>query len=512
MRAAKFWAAQGAPLLLTLPWLVPPQQAPSPAVIPWLVTLACASLLVLSLGEADERGVPEGDGTLGQSVALAWLTAAVISTFIGLCQYFNIEDIFFWMTSADPGQIYGNLRQRNQYATLTNIGLAAVLWWAASDAARGRWTSGFALMGAVLAAGNAASGSRAGLVELLFVSVLYLWWSRQAPRNVGRQLVATWMAYALAASLLAWRAEHGAAVGGILARAHDGLPACATRPVMWQNVLELIWQRPWSGWGWGELDYAHFISDYRGMRECELIDNAHNLFLHLAVELGVPVSLLVLGLVFYGVWKGKPWRERDRTRQLLWAVLGLILLHSMVEYPLWYGPFMLSACLAGFLLCFPCVVWTRALAAQGGGVARSAMMLAGFTLLGVVYAAWDYQRVSQIYLPPEQRAASFREHTLAKIQDSWLFRDQVRFAEYSITPLTMDSAPRLLALGSELLHYSPEPRVVEKLIESARLLGRGPEASYYEQRYRTVYPDDYQHWAARQAAVVSGGTSSQSAR
>jgi hypothetical protein len=103
-------------------------------------------------------------------------------------------------------------------------------------------------------------------------------------------------------------------------------------------------------------------------------------------------------------------------------------------------------------------------------------------------AAWDYHRVSQIYLPLEQRASAYKEHTLDKIRSTWLFQNQVRFAELTTTPLTPANAAQLNALAHNVLHYSPEARVVAVLIHSARLLGREDEALFYEQRWRAAYP------------------------
>ncbi|WP_258305060.1 O-antigen ligase family protein, partial [Escherichia coli] len=76
-------------------------------------------------------------------------------------------------------------------------------------------------------------------------------------------------------------------------RMADGSQTCVGRATLWSNVLELIAQRPWAGWGWGELDYAHYIHPFAGERFCVLLDNAHNLPLHLAVELGLPAALLL---------------------------------------------------------------------------------------------------------------------------------------------------------------------------------------------------------------------------
>ena len=122
-------------------------------------------------------------------------------------------------------------------------------------------------------------------------------------------------------------------------------------------------------------------------------------------------------------------------------------------------------------------------------------MLASIIIAFVVCAAWDYHRVSQIYLPPEDRSPAYRSNTLAKIQGSWLFQNQVRFAELTTTRLTSDNAARINTMAHELLHFSPEARVVEKLIDSAGLLGKLDEVRYFEARYSAAYPLEHANWA-----------------
>ena len=221
--------------------------------------------------------------------------------------------------------------------------------------------------------------------------------------------------------------------------------------------------------------------------------NVVDLPLHLAVELGLPVAVLLCSAIVWLIWRARPWQETDPSRQLAWGVLALIALHSMLEYPLWYGPFQMAVGLCIGLL------WRRssaasALTASSGGT-QALRVCSVFVLLGVAYAAWDYRRVSQIYLAPEHRATAYRDHTLEKIQGSWLFRDQVRFAELTLTPLTPQNASQLNAMAHEMLHFSPESRVVEKLIDSALLLGRDDEAQAFMRRYQAAYPQAYAAWA-----------------
>jgi hypothetical protein len=289
---------------------------------------------------------------------------------------------------------------------------------------------------------------------------------------------------------------------GMFARLREGDALCSSRLTLWSNVLHLIAKRPWLGWGWGELDYAHFFTLYDGPRFCDILDNAHNLPLHLAVELGVPVAVAFCGGVAWWVWRSKPWHETDPMRQLAWMVIMIIGIHSMLEYPLWYAPFQIALGLGLGLLVKPreqpAVVPESKASWWSQRTPSVALAVALFT--ACMYAAWDYRRISQIYLDPMARAPEYRYDTLAKIQDSWLFRRQVQFAELTTSRLTPQNAERVHALALELLHFSPEARVVEKLISSAQLLGLDGEAAFYAKRYEAAFPAAYDQWMKRRHA------------
>jgi len=496
---------------LTLPWLNPFSPGPTPNVIPWLIALVGFACLLPWAARARPA-------QLAALAASGWLSAALLSALLGLLQYFGATGTLApWVNQTGLGEAFANLRQRNQFATLTNIGLVALLWWQAraadtpDRAAQPQrtepltWHSGAAVL---LALGNAASSSRTGLLQLLLLTLLAGVW--RAPGRGWRQpalglLLTALLAYAVGALALPLLAGLDLQASGMLARLQQGDPPCNSRLTLWANVLHLIAQKPWLGWGWGELDYAHFITLYPGARFCDILDNAHNLPLHLAVELGLPLTLALCGCGLWLTLRAQPWRERDATRQLAWAVLALILLHSLLEYPLWYGPFQLAFGLSLWLL------WRRprrAVAAQeprmpGGAAPVSfqeskpfrplAPVLATSIAILIVamagYVAWDYRRVSQLYLIPMLRAPAYREQPLAKLQGSWLFQDQLRFAELTTTSLTPANAAHLHALALALLHFSPEPRVVEKLIDSAVLLGRPDEAQFYRLRYQAAFPE-----------------------
>jgi len=480
-------AAIAAFLLVALPWLNPFSPGPTSSVAPLLFAWLCAALLLGLSALAPQR---LAGGRWVPAIALAWLAAAALSAVMGLLQYFGAATALGgWVNATEVGVAFANLRQRNQFATLVHMGLLALLWWASSKRVS---TLTLVALAVLLGAANAASSSRTGLLQLVLVAALVGWWGRWREPRVGLVMLAVGAAYVLALFALPWLAGLDPS-SGAWARLRAGDAACSSRLTLWANVLHLISQKPWLGWGWGELDYAHFITLYPGARFCDILDNAHNLPLQLAVVLGVPAALLLCGAAVWLVWRAKPWHETDATRQLTWGVLAVLGLHSLLEYPLWYGPFQVAAVLCVGLL------WRAPL---GNDFKRfRALALAGKALLAIIMivvvalVAWDYHRVRQIFLPPAQRAVAYQTDALAKAQGAWWFARQAQFAELTTTPLTPGNAARLHALTKDLLHFSPEPRVIETLIDTAALLGREDEVAFYTVRYQAAFPERYARWA-----------------
>lgn len=520
-------------VLVALPWLNPFAPGPSSWVGPWLFSATCAALAfglqghggprwpvaavlggiggwaILRTGWSPETlaaaaacllvwmmaaitaAAPDRD-RLVRLIATAWAAAAAASTAAALLQYFGAADwLAPWVNQSAAGEAYANLRQRNQFASLTVIGMAAILWLAARGAMR--WPALVAM--AWLAAGNAVTTSRTGLLELLLLGIATSWWA--GPRSPRMRL---WLlglaAYVAAAVALPWLAEllTGEPANSLWGRVSSS-ESCGSRIVLWSNVLTLIAERRWLGWGWGELDFAHYATLYAGPRFCDILDNAHSLPLHFAVELGLPAALVLCGAIVAGVWSGRPWRERDDVRQLAWAVLLVLGVHSLLEYPLWYGPFQMALGLALGLL-WPAPA-TESNAAGPVASRLGTSLLALGLLTAAAYAAWDYFRASQVYLPPERRAPGWQSDPLARLGGSWLFGSQVRFAELTLTPVTRGNAARLYDDAADLLHYSPEPAVIEKLLDSALALGREDEVLLHLARFRAAFPQAYAAWATR---------------
>lgn len=469
----------GVVLLLVLPWVHAWASGPLTNLVPWLVSWACLVLVLMFSNKLTAL-----------ALAQSWAIAAVLSSAIGLVQFFGLAQVFAPMVHvpAYMGDALGNLRQRNQLASLLVMGMAALLWWHA----RGLALRHALWMLALLALGLAATASRTGLFQILFLCA-WCWLHRRAHDNGSAWIWAgvTLGLYLLASAVLPWLLVLTTGHGVVDAVSRMGeMGGCGSRSVLWSNVLHLIGQKPWTGWGWDALRQAHYNTAYPGPRFCDILGNAHNLPLHVAFTWGVPVALLGVISVIGWIGVSKPWRAMTADRQLAWAILGVIGLHSLLEYPLWYGPFQIALVLCLWLMGGPI---HRALnqspLVRGLGV----LMLAALCL-----AAFDYVRVRQIYLPADQRWAIWRSQPMQAARQSWFFKDTALFAELTTSHVNPDNARWVLNASQGLLRTSPEPRVIEKLLESARLLQEDDLFVFHHARFREVYPSAFLAWSQKQ--------------
>ncbi|SFD85593.1 Wzy polymerase domain-containing protein [Paracidovorax konjaci] len=515
-----------AAVAIALPFLYGYTAAPLSNFWPLIASGLCALVVAAAFAVA-WAGQPPGASGAGLRrqaagvVAAGVLGAALVAAFIGLAQFFWGDPGWApWVYPSTHGIAMGNLRQRNQQATLLCMGVWALAWWVArmqGDAAQpgepGRGLRpGFIGLGmlaswslALLAAGAAATASRTGALEWGALLVLLLLWRRSLGTPalaLGVLGIAFYAAFAWLLPVLLERWT-GFAVDGLFTRFSAEGHVCDNRRVLWANVVQLILERPFTGWGWGELSYAHYSTEFPGTRFCLLVDNAHNLPLHLAVELGLPFALAACGLALWLAWRARPWREAEPARQLAWGLLAVVGVHSLLEFPLWYGPFQLVA------LCALALLWPGLWRAPVRAAFRTALLGAGALTAGLWLACgWllvrDYHRVSQLYLAVDQRDPAFRHDTTRRVAASTVFfRDTLDFAVLTTTQPTPANAADVYAMARRIVHYSPEPRVIEALIDSAALLGRTEEAAQQMQRYRAAYPQEYGIWLRKRPPAAS---------
>ena len=478
---------------LVLPWVNPFEPGPADAVVQYLLSMVALAVLFLLSCRAGDPVV------LTRLLAVSWLVAAVLSTAMALVQYAGVESHFSpWVNSAPPGTVYANLRQRNLFASLTSLGLVSLFWLAGTRAQSGVRPNWSWILGAAwLGLGNGLSASRTGLLEWLLVLGLFGFvWRRTRVPGLWYLIGAALLGFVFAVVLLPLL---GLADPGLLARLQEAPMGCMVRSTLWSNVLYLIAQQPLTGWGWGNLAYAHFITLYPNLRFCDMLDNAHNLPLHVAVEFGLPVALLLCGYLVWRLLRARPWAESDGLRQWAWAAMAVMGLHALLEYPLRYGPFQLAAfvCLLTLMRRQSSVAAPTLNARWFGPSWRIATALALLAL--AVIGARDYAKGTMYFPTDGKRLALFAEGQLASQPRPWLFGGWLDFSEVANTPVTSTNAAHMLALSERVVQWRPVPAIIEPLLRSAVLMQRYDLALAYLERYKASYPEDHAEWVRRNA-------------
>lgn len=187
------WLAAGAVLIAVF-------QSPRLGIGPRLSAVA----VVFATGMAAFAGAALVQDRARMQAALAHglLWAGTVSAVLGLLQYYGLAGLLHpWTTEPGAGQAFGNLRQRNQFASLIGMALIAALW-------------------------------------------LY---ARYRGGSVQRRLLWVGMVSPLLVAAAASTRRQWCGVDGMMQRLSEGAPMGQSRLILWRNVLTLIAERPWTG-------------------------------------------------------------------------------------------------------------------------------------------------------------------------------------------------------------------------------------------------------------------------
>jgi len=487
------WLATG---LVALPWFWPIIAGPLSAMLPDLAAWTAGALLIGLWHGVRDR--------FEEIVAWGLLIAALGSAVLGLLQYFDLENsIGILVVLTKPGEVTANIQQTNLLATLLSVGQLCIWYLIQKKRLSGRHATWMIVL---LVVTLAATASRTGMVHLILISAVVLYWKPGRKGRVLATLCGIAALYLAATQVLPWLFElfWGSSLDRNLLARLGADYACASRKVLWANVAHLISLKPWTGWGVGELLFAHYITPYEGERFCIKLSNAHNLLIHLAFVWGIPLAAFACSMAIWGLWKLKPWKAESVQERFGWAILLLIGFHSLVEFPLWFGLFQVLGVLAIILV----VAGRRAShppaanEAAWSGVRPRTLAGISITFIAVlVFIAADYFKVSQLYLPIQWRPVWYREDTLNRVRDTVLFKSHVLIAQVVTTPVTSANAPLMLTASLEALHIAPDSRIIRKVISAARATGRQDLVRIHTERYNASWPELYREWLREESSA-----------
>jgi hypothetical protein len=388
-------------------------------------TASLAAAAVLAVGGA-ASGATQAPDDVFAAFCWAWLFAGLVNVVLASLQVFlpNLPDGNWIAISGIPGRAVGNLRQPNH--------LSSLLLWSCISAVALLEMRRLTRLAAILAMAAfvfavVLSASRTGLVSVLLLALWGLL-DRKLSRPARALLLSAPLMYALAWWGMAQWASHADHHFGGTARLAES-DISSSRFAIWNNTLALIRAHPWGGVGFGEFNLAWTLTPFPG-RPTAFFDHTHNLPLQLAVELGLPLAALVMGLLLWALARAAitAWRaqgDRGTAQRCALLMVLMIGLHSLLEYPLWYAYFLLPTAWAfGFAL------QDEEPAIQPlspGPVAWPLLPWAGWALAaGALFSVWDYSRVVDIF--GAAPGAPSLEQRIARGQKSVFFAHHADYA------------------------------------------------------------------------------------
>jgi O-antigen ligase len=364
--------------------------------------IAAAALVAFVAAQVQRHGAGRA---AFDAFCLALVVAGLASSAIGMLQVYAPEFAGGgWIAStAAEGRAVGNLRQPNHLSTLLLWSIAAALWLGESGVFKRPVTLA---VSALLLVGLVLSASRTGMVGVVMLAA----WGLIDRRLARPHRVLLWLAPV--AYLLLWLVftgvaapgEHGAFAGDRQLHRSD---ISSSRFAIWSNTLALIAAHPWSGVGFGEFNFAWTLTPFPD-RPVAFFDHTHNLPLQFAVELGLPLAAAVLALLtwaLFGAFRSARAADGETSRHLRTAFVMVLMavVHSQLEYPLWYAYFLLPAAFA-FGLCLAGPGSAGAVEPSSRRSTRPLLVAAMLLTIGGIASVLDYWRVVVIFAPPAQAA------------------------------------------------------------------------------------------------------------
>lgn len=274
-----------------------------------------------------------------------WLPATILavvalSLIIGLFQFTGMR-IINPLVNGTPGAVDGLVANRNHYALFLSFGLLIAPAWAFGYGTGSKGRASIALGFVVLLVLTIlATGSRAGLALGVLALVFGLSVSRRGIQTALRRYP-RWVIPALGLGLIALlaifvlasvAADRAVSINRLLDQDTGQGMRGRGMPV----VLTMIRTYFPFGTGMGSFDEVFRMHEPFALLKPTFFNHAHNDFLEIVLNAGLPGLLLLLAALIWWVWKSiAAWRgdAAEVLPRLGSAMLLLILVASIIDYP-----------------------------------------------------------------------------------------------------------------------------------------------------------------------------------
>lgn len=282
------------------------------------------------------------------SFSLLFLVAGLLSSFMAVVQWLNLESYLYGIMGLKGNRPYANFGQPNNLSTFLVMGLMGGLYLYEK-----RKVSLWLLIPSSLILLFTIGLTQSRTAWIVCIFFFFYWIYKQHknnPRfNFPKLLLWTLLYFVIAGYLLPYLTQFmisnldtGVAhTASIVQRAGSG----HERLGMWMQILHAIAERPWFGYGWNQTSIA-VVESIEFNTVQVWFNSAHNIILDLLIWNGVPLGVLIIGyLSLWLLWLNKT--AKDSTSIIAIMMVCAILIHAMLEFPQRYAYFLLPM---GFLL------------------------------------------------------------------------------------------------------------------------------------------------------------------
>lgn len=441
--------------------------------------------------------------TLITWLAYALLFGGLFNVLVVLMQLID-ADQFFWTFALQGTSYTGNLAQVNLLSDYLSLAMASLLYLHLKG--RVKASTAYIVVFFLLIA-LSLTGSRMSWLYVLMISVSFFIFGRANEQAIWRDkskyllllpfifgLIQLCLPLILAGLIPPTPAARLAEMAG----------QPSVRLAFIKEALDIARHHPWLGVGWGQFVWYDLIFADTHTVHTGFLSHTHNLFVQILVECGVFALLaLLIGCVYWVVQLFK----QQNTIERWWLLLigGIIFVHSMLEYPLWYAYFL------GVLV----VVVTLAdksiaispikpiLIKAGAGIT----IVAAISLIGVTsfqYKQIEYWVSHYSTLNNKQKFGMLNE--MSTLQQQTLVAEPLHLIltrAYSVLPFKQAPIAAKILKYESVLHYIQAEQDVYRYVLLLATDGQMQQASAYLTRAYTRHPAFAKEFATQLEKLLS---------